>query len=403
MTPLSIKDLIAGHRSGHALARDFYRCSDVFEKEVDGIFLKSWMLAGHQSQVPEAGDFFVVEIAGESVIIVRNDGGQINALLNVCRHRGSRVCLEEQGHVARFVCPYHAWNYDLNGELRAAPQVMETLDLEQYPLRRARLEILHGLIFINFDSHAEFAPIAADLGGVLAPYDLAHTRLAHRQSYRIRSNWKLAVENYCECYHCVPAHREFAVGHGRARPEGKVEELKQQVLGRAAACGLSTELCSKGWKNAERVGMDRYVDRYPLLKGHVSGSRDGRPVAPLLGTVSGFDGGATEFQVGPISYGLVYCDYVVLYRFIPLDVSETRCEVLWLVRDTAVEGEHYDLQELIWMWDVTTRADKKIIEDNRRGVNSRYFEPGPFTPMEYYTQAFTEWYLGIMKQYVEGP
>jgi Rieske 2Fe-2S family protein len=402
MTRLSIKELVAGHRPGHALGQDFYRRDDVFEGEVERIFLKSWILAGHQSQVPEAGDFFVVEIAGESIIIVRSDAGRINALLNVCRHRGSRVCLEEQGHAARFVCPYHAWNYDLNGELQAAPQVMNVLDLGQYPLRRARLENFLGLLFINFDADAEFAPIAADLGKALAPYDLPHTKLAHRQSYRIQSNWKLAVENYCECYHCVPAHREFAVGHGRARPEGKVEELKQEVLSRAESCGLSAELSNRGWNKAEAVGMDRYVDRYPLLKGHVSGSRDGKPVAPLLGTVSAFDGGATEFQVGPISYGLVYCDYVVLYRFTPLAVSETSCEVIWLVRESAVEGKDFDLQELIWMWDVTTRADKRIIEDNRRGVDSRFFEPGPFTPMEYYTQAFTEWYLGIMNAHVEG-
>jgi len=390
------------HRPGHALGQDFYRREDVFEIEVNRIFLKSWILAGHQSQVPEVGDFFVFEIAGESIIIVRSDTSHINALLNVCRHRGSRVCLEEQGHTARFVCPYHAWNYDLNGALQAAPQIMDTLDTGKYPLRRVRLENFHGLLFINFDVRAEFGPIAADLGKVLAPYDLPRTRLAHRESYRICSNWKLAVENYCECYHCVPAHREFAVGHGRARPEPKVEALKQEVLSRAQSCGLSAELSNRGWNKAEAVGMDRYVDRYPLLKGHVSGSRDGKPVAPLLGSVKGFDGGATEFQVGPISYGLVYCDYVVLYRFTPVRVNETNCEVIWLVRESAVAGKDYDLQELIWMWDVTTRADKKIIEDNRRGVDSRFFEPGPFTPMEYYTQAFTEWYLGIMSQCEEG-
>jgi Rieske 2Fe-2S family protein len=87
----------------------------------------------------------------------------------------------------------------------------------------------------------------------------------------------------------------------------------------------------------------------------------------------------------------------VLYRFSPVSADETDCEVFWLVRESAVEGQDYDKQELIYMWDVTTRADKRIIEDNRRGVNSRYFEPGPFTPMEYYTQAFTEWYLDIMR------
>ena len=397
VNPVAIDELIAGHKSGHALAQGFYRRADVFEKEVESIFFKSWILVGHQSQVPEVGDFFVSRLAGESIIIVKSDAEQISALVNVCRHRGSRVCLAEQGHTTRFVCPYHAWTYDLHGNLLAAPQVMDKIEPAKYPLRRAQLKNFHGMLFINFDQQADFAPIAADLGAVLAPYDLPHTKVAHRQSYLIRSNWKLAVENYCECYHCVPAHREFAVGHGRARPEDKVEALKQEVLGRAAACGLSADLSSRAWKKAENVGTHRYVDRYPLLKGHVSGSRNGKSVAPLLGSVTGFDGGATEFQVGSISYGLVYCDYAVLYRFVPVSKDETDCEVIWLVRDSAVEGKDYDLQELIWMWDVTTRADKRIIEDNRRGVNSRFFAPGPFTPMEYYTQAFTEWYLDVMQ------
>jgi Rieske 2Fe-2S family protein len=389
--------LIASHKPGHALAQGFYRSPEIFEKEVQRIFLRSWILAGHQSQVPEPGDFFVCTMAGESIIIVRSDAGRINALLNVCRHRGSRVCRDEQGQVARFVCPYHAWTYDLNGELQAAPQVMDAIDRSQYPLRRVTLENFQGLLFINFDPGADFAPIARDFSKTFQPFDLPHTKLAHRQNYRIRSNWKLAIENYCECYHCVPAHREFAIGHGRARPEPKVAALKREVLDRAPSCGLSAELMNKGWTRAERVGIERYVDRYPLLKGHVTGSRDGKSVAPLLGSVSGFDGGATEFQVGPVSYGLAYCDHVVLYRFSPVAADETDCEVLWLVNESAVEGRDYDKQELIYMWDVTTQADKRIIEDNRRGVNSRYFEPGPFTPMEYYTQAFTEWYLDIMR------
>jgi len=396
MDNISIASLVARQKKGHALQQDFYQRADVFEKEFDRIFLKTWILAGHESQVPMRGDFFLFQVAGESIIVVRNDDGEINALLNVCRHRGSRVCLEAHGHAARFVCPYHAWSYDLDGRLLAAPQVMDKLDLEKFPLRRAKIENFHGLLFVNFDVQADFTPIAADLSPTLTPYDLARTKLAHRQSYLIQSNWKLAVENYCECYHCVPAHREFAVGHGRARPEATVEAMKQEVLSRAEECGVPARLGVRAWRDAEDVGMHRYVDRYPLLKGHVTGSRDGKSVAPLLGSVIDFDGGATEFQIGSVSYGLVYCDHAVLYRFLPVNKDETECEVIWLVRDSAVEGKDYDLQELIWMWDVTTRADKRIIEDNRRGMNSRFFEPGPFTPMEYYTQAFTEWYLEVM-------
>lgn len=388
-----IAELIAGHRQGHALEQDFYCRDDIFEQEIDSIFLKVWMLVGHQSQIPENGDFFVTEVVNESIIVVRSDDQEINALVNVCRHRGSRVCLEEKGRVSRFVCPYHAWTYNLDGSLLGAPQVSDTLEKSKYPLKRVRLENFQGMLFINFDLDADFGPMAADLDSALAPYDLTSAKIAHRQNYRINANWKLALENFCECYHCIPAHREYAVGHGRARPEDALKELTEQVMQRAEACGLSSNCFDVSWRDAEGIGMDRYFDRYPLLKGFVTGSEDGKPVAPLMGSIKDYDGGATDFQIGAISYGLAYCDYVVLYRFVPLSKEATDCEIIWLVRGDAEEGKDYDLEALIWLWDVTTIADKRIIQDNSLGVNSRFYEPGPFTPMEYYTQVFTEWYL----------
>jgi phenylpropionate dioxygenase-like ring-hydroxylating dioxygenase large terminal subunit len=397
MTPLAIKDLIAKHQPGNALEQEFYLSSEVFEKDVENIVLKSWVLVGHQSQISEVGEFFLSRIAGESVIVVRSDEQTINALINVCRHRGSRVCLQQQGRASRFVCPYHAWTYDLDGNLQGAPRVMETLDTSKYPLKRARLENFQGMLFINFDPDADFAPIADELGDALAPYDLANARIAHRQSYEIEANWKLAVENFCECYHCLPAHREYSVAHGLARPEKVDAALLAEVLGRAESCGLSNKVFDVSFDNTEAVGSDRYFDRYPLLKGHVTGSRDGKPVAPLLGSIKDYDGGASDFQIGAFSYGLAYCDHVVLYRFIPMSKGMTECEVIWLVRADAEEGKDYKLDDLVWLWDVTTVADKRIIQDNSRGVESRFYEPGPFTPMEYYTEQFTKWYLKILE------
>jgi phenylpropionate dioxygenase-like ring-hydroxylating dioxygenase large terminal subunit len=397
MTPLAIKELIAKHKAGHALAQEFYLSSEVFEKDVDNIVLKSWVLVGHQSQISEVGEFFVTRIAGESIIIVRSDENTINALLNVCRHRGSRVCLESKGRASRFVCPYHAWTYDLEGNLQGAPRVMDTLDAGEYPLKRAKLEVFQGMLFINFNPDADFAPIANELGDSLAPYGLDNAKIAHRQSYEIEANWKLGVENFCECYHCLPAHREFSVAHGLARPEKVNPELLGAVMARAESCGLSNKVFDVSFDDNEPIGSDRYFDRYPLLKGHVTGSRDGKPVAPLLGSIKDYDGGASDFQVGAFSYGLAYCDHVVLYRFIPMSKDMTECEVVWLVRADAEEGKDYKLDELIWLWDVTTVADKRIIQDNSRGVESRFYEPGPFTPMEYYTEQFTKWYLKVIE------
>ena len=126
------------------------------------------------------------------------------------------------------------------------------------------------------------------------------------------------------------------------------------------------------WQKSEAIGTDRYFERYPLLKGHVTGSRDGKPVAPLLGTIKDYDGGASDFQLGVVSYGLAYCDHVVLYRFVPISIDMTDCEVIWLVRVSAEEGKDYDRDELIWMWDVTTIADKSISSAGTKNCSSTH-------------------------------
>jgi Rieske 2Fe-2S family protein len=141
----------------------------------------------------------------------------------------------------------------------------------------------------------------------------------------------------------------------------------------------------------------RDFERYPLLRGHLTGSREGKPVAPLMGSITGYDGGATDLHIGPMTFGLAYCDHLVLYRFTPRGIRSTDCEITWLVNGSAVEGRDYDLAELIWLWDVTTIADKQIIERNQKGVESRFYEPGPLSPMEDFTRRFMEWYVATMR------
>ena len=397
MSNPAIEQLIAAHPTGYGLARDFYLNDDVYRRHVENIFLKTWILVGHQSQIVEPGDFFITNVANESVIVVRSDNGEINALLNVCRHRGSRVCLEAAGRKPRFVCPYHAWSYDLDGKLLAAPRTADDFEKDQYSLKRVQLEEFHGLLFINFDDAADFAPARDDLDAPFAPYGLSDAKIAHRQNYRIDANWKLAVENFCECYHCVPAHSEYSVAHSGARPDKVDPEMLADVMSRVETCGLWPGRHDNSFMAADPAAIDSYFIHFPLLKGHVTGSKDGQPVAPLLGSIKDYDGGAADFQIGPVSYGLAYCDHVVLYRFIPVSKDVTDCEVIWLVHGDAEEGKDYDLDKLIWLWDVTTIADKKIIQDNARGVESHFYTPGPFVPMERYAQQFTEWYLDVLK------
>jgi Rieske 2Fe-2S family protein len=127
--------------------------------------------------------------------------------------------------------------------------------------------------------------------------------------------------------------------------------------------------------------------------GSVTGSEDGQRVAPLMGDFTDYDGGFSYVDVGPASSFLAYPDYGVIYLFIPRGVQKTDMEIIWLVDKDAKEGVDYELDRLIWMWDVTSIADKKIIDHNQKGVNSRYYRPGPYGPMEDMPRAMTEWYL----------
>jgi Rieske 2Fe-2S family protein len=396
--PTGLTSALAGYREGYALPGEVYRDPAIYEAEIRAIFLKSWLCVGHQSQIPAAGDYFLFEVAGESVILVRDAGGAIHALLNVCRHRGSRICDTPTGHETRLVCRYHGWAYGLDGTLRAAARMGPGFDRGAHGLRRLQLRVFEGLLFINFDpAPAPFEAIERDLAAPLAPYGLANARVAHRQNYPITSNWKLAVENYCECYHCAPAHPEYSTGHGRAVPTEEFETLLAEVMRRAPAVGLTDHVLRRSWLEAGALGTDRGFERYPLLRGHRTGSRDGQPVAPLLGSIRGYDGGTTDLHLGPMTFGLAYCDHVVLYRFTPRGLRQTDCEITWLVNGTAVEGRDYDRANLTWLWDVTTIADKQIIERNQAGVDSRYYVPGPLSPMEDFTRRFLNWYVATMR------
>lgn len=382
-----------------ALPQAFYRDPDIYRHDIEQIFLKSWLYAGHQSEIPKVGDWFLFEFDEESVIIIRSAENEINALLNVCRHRGSRVCVESTGCSKRLTCRYHGWTYDLEGQLRGAAHMAESFDKSDIGLKKIHVGVLDGMIFINFaDQPAPFSLIQDGLRDCLEPYDLGNAKVAHRESYPIASNWKLALENYCECYHCASSHPEYSRGHSLAFPEHRTRELWKEVMARAVVCGLSDKTVNQMYLDAPAFGADFAFDRYPLIRQHLTGSEDGKPLAPLLGAIREFDGGATDLQVGPVTFALLYCDHVVIYRFTPLGIDRADCDITWLVRGDAEEGRDYDKEKLTWLWDVTTQADKAIIERNQQGVNSRYYVPGPLSEMEDYTWKFLSWYLETMKR-----
>jgi phenylpropionate dioxygenase-like ring-hydroxylating dioxygenase large terminal subunit len=389
-----LEELIALQPPGRALLREFYNDPAIFARDMERIHLRHWLCVGHVSRLPNPGDWFLFEIAGESLIVVRGRDGEIRALVNVCRHRGSHVCYEKEGNSRAFVCPYHAWSYELDGRLRAARHMGPDFDPSQFSLKKIHLRVLEGLIFVCFAADPpKLDDVERTLDATLGRHGWARAKVAHRASYTTDANWKLVTENYQECYHCKPAHPEFSRFHATEEPEEQVAELRAAARARRATLGIETPTIGfwPGGSAPDQEGVSCFPDAtYP---GAVTGSEDGQPVAPLMGDLEEYEGGFTYVEIGPASFFLAYSDYGVMYLFIPRDVQKTDMEVIWLVREDAQEGVDYDRKKLTWMWDVTSIADKRIIDHNQMGVNSRYYRPGPYGPMESQARELATWYL----------
>ena len=395
----SIDDLIASQKPGHSLEQRFYTDPAIYDLEVEKIINRNWILAGHTSQLPEPGDFKVLNVGKESAIIVRGKDGKLKGFANVCRHRGSLVCLEQQGHADKFTCPYHGWMYDIDGNLTAARNMNDNFDMSTHGLKSVSVGEIYGLILVCFDDNPPSLEGAIrDLEEPMGMYDFENLKVAAQKSYAIPANWKLSIENYQECYHCATAHPEYALMHTMMLDDNKRERASGHMYERMEACGIK-DIYIDHVDSAARPGEIGFgFSRTAMFSKYKTGSNGGQPVAPLLGSITGYDGGQADLSFGPFSFLLAYNDHVVCYVFTPLDHNNSNCEIYWLVRGDAEEGKDYDVDELTWLWDVTTKADKEIIVNNSRGVHSKYYEPGPFSGMEDLEQIYIEWILAELQR-----
>ncbi|HEX9684060.1 MAG TPA: aromatic ring-hydroxylating dioxygenase subunit alpha [Acidimicrobiales bacterium] len=197
------------------LSLDRYTDPDLFEAELSEIFGRAWLFVGLDSEYPEAGSYRVLDLPNAQVIVARGNDGQLRGFLNACRHRGAPVVRDQEGTARLFVCQFHSWSYDLDGNLARVPEEKEFLGLvkEERGLPTVRVEMLGHLVFVNFDHDAR--SLEEDLGPAVVRrmQDLASAdlRVIDRKSHVVDCNWKILAEAFLETYHVKTIHPEAAL------------------------------------------------------------------------------------------------------------------------------------------------------------------------------------------------
>ena len=394
--PEKMRRLIDARQEMHSLPQPFYTDSDFFQADLAKVFYKMWLYVGHVSRIPRAGDYFLYEIGGESIIIIRGEDDQVRALVNVCRHRGSRICLEAEGHVRNLVCPYHAWVYGTDGRLKTARLMPDEFDTSPYGLHAAAARVFEGMIFICLsDDPPDIEPMVRYLQPLLSTNDLARAKIAATRAYLAECNWKLIAENNAECYHCGPAHPEYCTVFpndalsGNARAREKHRAYAQERRAHWEKIGL---------RSAEGDGEpDRcyHGGRRSLGNGFESMSVDGKPlVRKLMGHYPERDCGTIGLVIWPTMWTEWTSEFVMTQRLIPKTATTTIMQIDWYVHGDAALGSDYELDHLMHLWKATAEQDWKICSDNQAGVNSRWYRPGPYAPAaEGGPENFVKWYL----------
>ena len=334
-------ELQAGQESSLVMGLDarYFNDPGLYRRTIDEVFFKNWLLACHASQVDKPGDFLTLEIDNQDIIITHSPEGRIKAFYNVCQHRGHKLA-EGSGNRKLLVCPYHAWSYDLNGSLKAAPHANKVagFDASKICLTEIKLENFLGFIFINLD------PDCADMETIypgireemlkLCP-DIEHRRYATHHTADEGCNWFVAVENYNECYHCGHCHPSFA----------------------------------KGIIDPGSYSIEPYGDIKVLHHSSEPSHSD-----EAWYDVSGADYGS--FFLWPATSIQFYPGGVVnSFAWRPLAIDDVRVFRSFYSNDGEVDET---LRKVIdYDRDTTFQEDLDIVKQVQRGLNSRGYKPGP--------------------------
>ena len=399
----SIADWLDQDRPGHTLPRELYMSEAAFQFDAHVMLKSVWLYACTVAHVKQAGDYFVFELASNSIIVVRGRDRQVRAFWNSCRHRGSRICEQQRGRAPRLTCPYHQWTYGLDGTLLAARSMAEDFDKADHGLVPVALENIGGLIFICMaDDPPPIDRVKADIADQIAIYDLDKCKVAVQDELLEHANWKLVMENNRECYHCDVGHPELVsvlgtYGFGKGlRDDGDGDMVDDRGYD-ALVAGKRDE-----WK-ALRIDRDliefpggwwHRIARLPLANGAVTQSIDGKLACKkLIGPFAEPESSSLSVWTQPNSWHHFCCDHVVTFSLTPLSADRTLLRTSWLVHEDAVEGVDYDAINIAALWRATNKQDGHFSQTNHLGIATDGYRQGPYAVEEKLVEAFKDFYV----------
>ncbi len=393
-----IARLFDERRPGHGLPQTLYNSAEAFEFDMAAIFGRSWIMVGFEVELPNSGGWMATTVGPWPILITRDRAGELHAFHNSCRHRGAQICAIGKGSAARLTCPYHRWTYELSGELVSATRMPADFRPGEHGLIPVHIESLGGVLYVCL---AEDPPAIEDFkrafAPLIAPHNLGDAKVAFESVIYEKANWKLAMENARECYHCPGAHPElaqsFPVGASAHFDYGE-DRRQEQFVERLAAAGLPIGPIEGDWWQAIR---------FTLNEGFKSMTMDGaHGVRKLMCEAEGGDLGSLRWAVEPTGFAHATADQVFMFNVVPISPHETAVVSKWLVHKDAVEGVDYNVEALSELWTRTNLQDRALVENNQAGVNSPGFRPGPFSPdAEALALRFVDWYCRAAGRYLD--
>jgi glycine betaine catabolism A len=391
---------LQARRDGFGLDQKFYVEPEFYRLDLETLFYREWVFVGHDCELKQPGEYLTVQIGAYPIIVVRSRDGAVRAFHNSCRHRGSRICSAEKGSTVRLVCPYHNWSYDLDGRLLFARDMDKGFDRKSFGLKPIHCQSVAGYVWISLSrEEPDIAPLRAMMEPYFLPHCLSDAKVAFESTIIENGNWKLVWENNRECYHCSPNHPELC----RTFPETPTVTSTNGAM--------EDPFIVNHWDRLEKIGLPskfvispsgQYrVMRAPLLRDAQSYTMSGKAAVrrPLSDSVAEPNIGALMLFNYPTTWNHVMGDHAVTFRALPLGPLHTQLTTKWLVHREAVEGVDYSLDDLIWVWTATNDQDRRVIEENQRGICSPAYEPGPYNTLhEAGVMQFLDWYCGAMQR-----